>query len=89
MARKRSFRFGLPIGFAGRYACPMPRIEGIQDAACSHFGIERMIESIFVIMALHSRQKFPSNLRPKAFSQSVGPDALLLQGFHQIYRRDV
>jgi hypothetical protein len=29
MARKHSFRFGLPTVFAGRYACPMPRIEGI------------------------------------------------------------
>jgi hypothetical protein len=48
-----------------------------------------MIESIFVTMAWHSRQTFPSNVSLKAFSQSVEPDALLLQGFHQICRRDV
>jgi hypothetical protein len=30
-----------------------------------------MIEPIFVVMAWHSRQTFPSNVRPKAFSQSV------------------
>ena len=29
MARKHSFRFGLPVVFAERYASPMPRIEGI------------------------------------------------------------
>src|SRR6266481_9022751 len=51
-------------------------IEGIQDAACSHFGNERVIESIFVT-AWHSRQTFPSNIRLKVFSQSVEPDALL------------
>jgi len=62
--------------------------EEIQDAACAHFGNERVIESIFVTMAWHSRQAFPSNIGPKALSQSVEPDALLLQGFHQICRRD-
>jgi hypothetical protein len=30
---------------------------------------ESVIESIFVTMALHSRQTFPSNIRPKALSQ--------------------
>jgi hypothetical protein len=57
-------------------------------AACSHFGNERVIESIFVTMAWHSRQTFSSNIRFKALSQSVEPDALLLQGFHQICRSD-
>jgi len=40
-----------------------------------------VIESIFVIMALHSRQTFPSNIRLKTLFQSVEPDALLLEGF--------
>jgi hypothetical protein len=57
-------------------------------AARSHFRNERVIEPIFMIMALPLRQTFPSNLRPEAPSQSVEPDAFLLQGFHQICRRD-
>jgi|SRR5665213_3675499 len=58
-------------------------IEGIQDAACSHFGNERVIESIFVITTRHSRQTFPSNVGPEAFSQkfhknsSCLPDAVM------------
>jgi hypothetical protein len=67
---------------------PTRSIVEIQDAACSHFGNEGVIESIFVITTRHSRQTFPSNVRPEAFSHSVEPDALLFQGFHQICRRD-
>src|ERR1019366_6136280 len=62
--------------------------EEIQDAAHSHFGNERMIESILILTARHSRQTFPSNIGPQAFSQSVEPDAILLQLFRQIARRD-
>jgi hypothetical protein len=46
-----------------------------------------VIESIFVT-PWHLRQTFPSNIGLKALSQSVEPDAFLLQGFHQICRRD-
>jgi hypothetical protein len=48
-----------------------------------------VVESIFAITAaLQLRQTLPSNISPEALSQSVEPDALLLQGFHQIRRSD-
>jgi hypothetical protein len=44
-----------------------------------------VIKSIFAITAaLRSRETLPSNLSSEVFSQRVEPDALLLQGFHQI-----
>ena len=50
----------------------------------SRFWDERIIELIFVTIAWPLRQTLLSNIRPEAFSQRVEPDALLLQGFHQI-----
>jgi hypothetical protein len=60
---------------------------GIHDAACSLFGNERVIEPIFVTLR-PLRQTFTGNIGLKALSQSIEPDAFLVQGFHQICRRD-
>jgi len=64
-------------------------IEEIQDACLFTFGNERVIESIFVNHgSAFARRRSRSNIRPKALSQSVEPDALLIQGFSSVCWRD-